>query len=226
MRFAIQARMFCGKDDNVSQDIRKLIPLFRWNATIRQQSKVKSTRLRLPAALGLSLGLAFAASAADFPYDDSAPPPSLYPRTSVFYWTGFNFGVNGSWGAANLPNYDLNLNGWMVGGQFGYNQMWDTKVVSGIEIDGDFAQLKDTQTGTVFGIPVFITEKVDSFGTVRGRLGYAFDRALLYGTGGFAWAHGNLSGTAAGLTVSNSQAHFGWTIGAGLEYAFDRNWIR
>jgi outer membrane immunogenic protein len=181
-------------------------------------------RLRVPVALGLSIGFAVAASAADLPDNVYAAPPPLYVRTSVFYWTGFYLGVNGGWGEANLPNYDLNPNGWMTGGQFGYVQMWDTKVVTGIEIDGDFAQLKETQTGTVAGIPVSVTETMDGFGTVRGRLGYAFDRALLYSTAGFAWVHGNLSGTAAGLTVSTGGMHFGWTVGAGVEYAFNSNW--
>ena len=62
--------------------------------------------------------------------------------------------------------------------------------------------------------------------TFRGRLGYAFDRWLPYITGG--GAYGNVKATAslpiAGLAASTSNNQFGWTVGAGLEYAFLGNW--
>ena len=60
--------------------------------------------------------------------------------------------------------------------------------------------------------------------TFRGRIGYAFDRWLPYITGG--GAYGNVKATAAvpGAAVSTSKSEFGWTAGAGLEYAFLGNW--
>jgi len=59
---------------------------------------------------------------------------------------------------------------------------------------------------------------LDFFGTVRGRIGYAFDRVLFYGTGGFAYGAGG--GRQFGLPNS-SQDDFrtGWTAGGGVEYA-------
>ncbi|WP_407519657.1 outer membrane protein [Methylobacterium oryzisoli] len=57
---------------------------------------------------------------------------------------------------------------------------------------------------------------LDFFGTVRGRLGYAFDRVLFYGTGGFAYGSGG--GTNFGLP-NNDDFRTGWTAGGGIEYA-------
>jgi len=56
---------------------------------------------------------------------------------------------------------------------------------------------------------------------VRGRAGYAFDRFLVYGTGGAAF--GDLQ-AAAGVLPFNSTTQVGWTAGAGIEYAFLPNW--
>ena len=61
--------------------------------------------------------------------------------------------------------------------------------------------------------------------TFRGRVGYAFDRFLPYVTGG--GAYGDIkatSRTGAGVAVPTSESNFGWTFGAGLEYAFLGNW--
>ena len=57
------------------------------------------------------------------------------------------------------------------------------------------------------------------FGTVRGRLGFAFDRALIYVTGGLAYG-----GVGMRTSSSNTTRSAGWTVGGGLEYAFTNNW--
>ena len=66
----------------------------------------------------------------------------------------------------------------------------------------------------------------NAVGTVRGRVGYAADRALWYLTGGYAWADNELklSGPAFGGTQTTSQTHSGWTVGGGLEWAFADAW--
>lgn len=79
---------------------------------------------------------------------------------------------------------------------------------------------------------------LDWFGTVRGRLGYAFDRALVYATGGLAYGAGRRTdgftglgfGTglggfglgcgALGADCGSNRLRIGWTAGGGLEYAF------
>jgi outer membrane immunogenic protein len=58
-------------------------------------------------------------------------------------------------------------------------------------------------------------------GTVRGRLGYAMNRTLLYGTGGLAWAH--VDSTTEGSIVSDDYL-LGWAAGGGVEYKFARRW--
>jgi outer membrane immunogenic protein len=62
------------------------------------------------------------------------------------------------------------------------------------------------------------------FGTVRGRFGYAWDRVLVYGTGGAAFIKQNISACDlfAGCVAANSNIT-GWTAGAGVEYAFWNN---
>jgi outer membrane immunogenic protein len=67
--------------------------------------------------------------------------------------------------------------------------------------------------------------KIDWFGTVRGRVGYAMDRALIYGTGGLAFGsveNRYLDGPANSFSEKCTQT--GWTAGAGIEYAFDDHW--
>ena len=57
--------------------------------------------------------------------------------------------------------------------------------------------------------------------TLRGRVGYAFDRYLVYGTAGTAL--GNIAASYSTHSTSNAVER-GWTIGAGIEGSFARNW--
>jgi outer membrane immunogenic protein len=71
---------------------------------------------------------------------------------------------------------------------------------------------------------------LDSLGTVRGRVGVSSDRLLLFGTGGLAYGLLETNGriTLDGARISNdstSDLRFGWALGAGLEYALDKNWL-
>ncbi len=67
--------------------------------------------------------------------------------------------------------------------------------------------------------PLLVRGELNSFGTIRGRLGLAFDRALIYGTGGFAFGATKIDGGLLG--GSNSQT--GYALGGGLEYAFTQH---
>src|SRR5690349_13342446 len=75
--------------------------------------------------------------------------------------------------------------------------------------------------------------KINAFGTVRGRLGYAWDRFLVYGTAGYAWANqemirtqqiGTINGAPPGTVESASGVASGWTAGGGVEWAITPNW--
>ena len=165
------------------------------------------------------------AAAADLP---RGPAPYYPPPASVYNWTGPYAGLNLGYEWGKVTNSGIDPSGIAGGGQIGYN--WQTgNWVLGIEADyqrsdqrGDF-----NSSFTVLGVATTqaTTEKLDWFGTVRGRFGYAWDRSLVYATGGWAYGHEKCCAivTAAGITtVSHFSEYYrdGWTVGAGYEYAF------
>ncbi|MDF0495425.1 outer membrane protein [Bradyrhizobium yuanmingense] len=169
--------------------------------------------------------LAAPASAADLAARPYTKAPA--PVASVYNWTGFYLGIVGG-GAWEASSGDPKMQGGFVGGTAGYN--WQTgNVVFGIEADGAWADVSASATGAVFvpGVGVVAataSSKTDAMGTVRGRIGWAVNNVLLYGTGGYAWIDNKLSFTALGATISESKFHSGWTVGAGVEAFFAPNW--
>jgi outer membrane immunogenic protein len=91
--------------------------------------------------------------------------------------------------------------------------------VWGIEADLDASWIKGTET-TVCGTPGCETRN-DWLGTARGRIGYAFDRWMLYATGGGAFGDVKMT---PGAGTSETDNRFGWTAGAGVEWAFMGAW--
>jgi len=168
-----------------------------------------------------------------------APPPVYAP----YNWTGLYIGGNlgGGWadhttsatlGTASLFSANTKPSGFLGGGQIGYNWQWN-QVVFGLEADIQGSDQKGTATPAfaLAGVPVTtnISEKLDWFGTVRGRLGYAWDRHLVYFTGGWAYGHetATVTVTAAGVSATASGSadlNNGWTIGGGYEWAFADHW--
>ncbi len=136
------------------------------------------------------------------------------------------------------------LNGIVGGGQIGYNwqmQNW----LFGLEADIQATDEKGTRNficpqstcTPTFGqiavfpgpaVPVALSQKIDWFGTVRGRLGFlATPQVLLYATGGLAYGEVDSSAVigAAGTAFSTvSNTHVGWTVGAGIEGMIAPNW--
>ncbi|MDN3628008.1 outer membrane protein, partial [Methylobacterium isbiliense] len=116
--------------------------------------------------------------------------------------------------------------GFVGGGQIGYNYQFTPGAgfVVGIEADAQYVDFGRTRnrfvsTGPIFAQRVFNPNGIaglDFFGTVRGRLGYAWDRTLIYATGGFAYGSGG--GNNFGLP-NNDDFQTGWTVGGGVEYA-------
>ena len=185
-------------------------------------------RILIAGALALAAG--GQALAADLP--QPAPPPPRAPATyvpvpaPVFTWTGIYVGINGgyafgtsSWnepGFIGGPTGNFSTDGFLVGGTLGGNYQWG-QFVLGIEGDGDWTNLNGTTTTACFA---GCETKSDWLATVRGRAGYAFDRVLVYGTGGAAF--GNVQAAYAALPFSSS-TQTGWTAGAGVEFAFTPN---
>jgi outer membrane immunogenic protein len=138
----------------------------------------------------------------------------------------------------------------LAGVQIGCNRQYGS-VVLGVEADWQWTGLKTTADAGYaayadLGNPAFtvaphsehVSSSLQWFSTLRGRVGYAFDKVLVYGTGGLAigriksettvaFAPIGVSNTVysgALHTFSDSTTKIGWTIGAGVEYAFLPNW--
>ncbi len=153
------------------------------------------------------------AAAADFPRYQP-PPPAYSPAYGPgYYWTGFYLGINGGggWGTSQwdgVGNFDLS--GGVIGGTVGYN--WQVnQFVLGAEGDVDWSGIKGTTTVLC---PTGCETRNKWLATVRGRLGYAFDRFLPYVTGGLA-----VGDIAASVPIlpGGSITNAGWTAGVGLE---------
>ena len=156
------------------------------------------------------------ASAADLAARHYTKAP-VAPVAAVYNWTGFYLGIvgGGAWEDANSPR----MQGGFVGGTAGYN--WQNgNVVFGLEADGAWADVNASPTA----LGITVSSKTDALGTVRGRIGWAVNNVLLYGTGGYAWIDNKVSVTALGVTVSDSKFHSGWTVGAGVEAFFAPQW--
>lgn len=162
------------------------------------------------------LGYATAASAADMPARNYTKAPPMAP---MFNWTGLYLGLNGGYGWVDSGG--SSVGGFVGGGQIGYNwQGIGSPLVLGLEADIQGADIDQTETiGAVTG-----TTRVKAFGTVRGRIGYAFDRAMIYATGGWAYTRTSLDLTGPGGSISSSDWSSGWALGGGLEYAFMGPW--
>ena len=173
------------------------------------------------------LATPFAAVAADI-------RPPIYksmPRSVISYynWTGFYVGGTVGYGsgtsdwsldAIGLAAVDTSPKGMIYGVTVGYN--WQAgSIVYGLEADYNFSNVKGSVTCAV----VSTCETSNSWlATFRGRIGYAFDRFLPYVTAGGAYGDIEATATTAGLSVSDKESKFGYTIGAGLEYALLGSW--
>jgi outer membrane immunogenic protein len=140
--------------------------------------------------------------------------PAADEVAPVFTWSGPYFGIQGggAWMDADVSgggaSISESLDGGILGAFVGYNWQFSNGFVAGIEGDVDYNW---NEQG--FG-PGEI--KTDWAGSVRGRVGYAFDRALVYGAAGWTGTNFNLSGPG----VDEDETFHGWTVGAGVDYAF------
>jgi outer membrane immunogenic protein len=151
-----------------------------------------------------------------------APAYSPAPSPAPFSWTGFYVGGHGGygWNNSSSDGTSIDLNGYLAGVQGGYNYQLGQFII-GLEGDYSFANVK--YSTSLLGANA--TVKNDYFATVAARLGYAFDRTMLYGKVGYGWTRDKwdlsdgLGGTASG-TFNRS----GYLLGGGVEYAFMGAW--
>jgi outer membrane immunogenic protein len=190
---------------------------------------------RMLFAGALLLAAAGSTLAADLP--PSMPPPPPPPRAPAYIpvipiqynWGGVYIGLNGGYGFGNSAwssaatasgTGNFNINGPLVGGTLGAN-FQAGGFVFGVEGDGDWSNIKGSASAT--NVVCASCQTANTWlATLRARAGVAWDRVLIYGTGGGAAGTINTSGATAGIT-SSSNTEFGWAAGAGLEFAITDN---
>lgn len=231
------------------------MPRFQWS---------RSTPATLATAVGL-LGFATGAFAADLrapaPVYKAPPPVALFSWTGFYVggtvgaaWTKSdvsNNTVNGPiplYLPADVPGVNalgspgLSQTTAIFGLKAGYNQQWGSWVLG---IEGDISSLRFNRNAFTSGRP-FLTfpagvaafsTTVDTswLATIRPRLGYAFDKVLLYATAGAAFGRVKYSNTYLAFSplgaafdneaAASSQDRVGWAAGAGIDYAVTPNFI-
>ena len=191
-------------------------------------------------------GFAGAASAADLaPRTYTKAPVIVAP---VYDWSGFYIGLNGG-GASSHECYTItsvagvalsptpsegchDATGGVVGGQFGYR--WQSASwVFGLEAQGDWADLKGSNSSLTAAIPYINQTKIDAIGLFTGQVGYAWNNVLWYVKGGAAVTSNKYSSffpvsnifAAAGVPFNAaSDTRWGGAVGAGLEFGFAPSW--
>jgi high affinity Mn2+ porin len=120
--------------------------------------------------------------------------------------------------------------GTLTGGlQGGYNYVLPSRLLLGVEADMSFPNYLSADEVVWFRTTpdTDIVEKIDYMGTLRGRVGYAFDHWMVYATGGFAWSLGRFLQTPGAVDDVDKALHLhtGWAAGAGAEIPIAPMWI-
>ncbi len=156
----------------------------------------------------------------------AADMPAKAPAYAApFNWTGFYIGAHvgagwstNKWFLENgFVDANFNLNGFLGGGQIGYD--WQSGwAVFGVEADASWTDIKGN--ASCDGLDQ-CSSKIDALGTITAKFGGAVDRALVYVKGGVAWVHEKHT---FDFVLSDSDTRWGWTVGTGVEYAFAPSW--
>ena len=178
------------------------------------------------------------AIAADLPRRSYAPSPQpsySAPTQTAYNWSGFYAGVNAgyAWGSfGDVGNVSFGKpSGFTLGGTAGYNHQFNNGFVLGAEGDLNWLNNKSSSSvgivavgGPAGAVPAYYTGELNWMWTARARAGFAIERALLFGTFGYAGANIEERFSQPGATIprsaSASGTHHGWAAGLGIEYAF------
>jgi outer membrane immunogenic protein len=181
------------------------------------------------------------AAAADLPARTYTKAPVI-AAAPVYNWTGFYIGANAGLGnartQANSPDgtisdsfavgFSDSYSGFTGGFQLGYNLQLAPNWVVGLE--GDIGYLDTHRTALDATQPgLRTTVKSDFYGTIRPRVGFVWDRTMLYATGGVAFVRMKNSFDCCGFpfdfdSTERVTTKTGWTAGGGIEMAFTSNW--
>jgi outer membrane immunogenic protein len=180
-------------------------------------------RMLFAAALALTAGRATLAADMRLP----GSPPAYLSTIPAYNWSGFNIGANGgsafgnsSWtDPALAATGNLSVGGVLIGGTLGANYQVGSQVF-GVGGDSDWANL-DGITFNTSCVAVGCETTIEFLATNRGRVRYAWNRVLFYGTAGGAFD--DIQATTASLPFMSS-TRAGWTADPGLEYGITQNW--
>lgn len=187
--------------------------------------KFRKTALASAAAILASAGSAWAADPVVY---EQPPEPMVI---TAYDWSGVYIGIQGGYGWADLSDDgdffledgldssadSIDLDGGFAGVYAGYNFQWNSLVL-GVEGDINKAWMEEEDFDFAGADASF---EIDWFGSVRGRLGYAFDRTLIFATAGVAFASVDYDLDDPGF--ADDEGFTGWTAGLGVEHAFTDN---
>jgi len=234
--FALQSKHGCaatyGSWIASAASISRMSPILHGLDTMKKQ-------LLCGAAAGeITVAFVGPSFSADLPVK---APPRVAPPV-LYTWSGCYLGGHVGWGKTRYNGTwfgDSNVvdipgehpSGGLGGVQGGCNWQTNNTFVLGLEGDVSFLSWKSNTFFSPSDDGDNLSAKLDLLASLRARLGIAFDRALLYATGGLGYAHGKIhafdSGVSTGVPVTFDEKFSKWggVVGGGLEYAFTNNWI-
>ena len=199
---------------------------------------IKQTVAIALGALSLAATMSGATAADLGPYRPGPAPEAFYEPPAEKTWRGFYVGINGGYawgsndpvivtgGSASGAMAAIDPEGWLGGGQIGYNAQFG-RFVLGVEADMQGGNIEGTTAG-IIGAPPFAasaSSELNWLSTIRARAGVSTGPVLLYATGGVAFADMDyaLVGTD-GTIAAGGDTLTGYAVGGGLEWAFAPNW--
>ena len=199
-------------------------------------------KLLLVPSIMLSAFAVSSAMAADLPIRKAPPAP---PAPVVYNWSGLYVGghIGYGWGETDItdrtllgdalliPTQKLDSDGFLGGVQAGWNYQFG-RFVLGAEVDFSWADVQGSLTSMIIDTDASVnrSSKATWIGTATTRLGYTWDRVMVYSKIGAAWAQfdydNNISslGGAPIYSSTASETRSGWTVGTGIEWAFSGAW--
>jgi len=175
---------------------------------------------------------------------DLAVPPAVPAPSPSFTWTSCYGGgnVGGGFGQKNLndtagilsPNTgftsgNLDISGYMLGGQIGCDYQFASNWVLGIEgaaSGGDIGGKSTFVTPGIAGDTATFKDTTDFLSSVTARLGFAWNRWMLYGKGGVGFVNDryNIADAFTTYNFDGVETRLGWTAGIGVEWALWDDW--
>ena len=148
------------------------------------------------------------------------PWPSSEAELGPIKWTGLTFSPYFGYESLKLTGQGhdglKDPKGWRLGAELGYDYQVGNLVI-GAAAEGYGTWYKGGGSGAADGFQ----SRLSDYGTVRGRLGFVYDRFMFYGIGGYAF--GELGVKAPQASSYESQMLNGWTAGAGVDWAYQKN---